>query len=231
MTPAVASAVSAALLAHDRERGGHLCREPGSRDDGCSRCIDPPASLDERIAVAVEAAVAQAAGERDAMSAMLDRIARVDGVEFDPAQEECVADGVDALADALKDTERERDGYRADFLAACERFDAAVVGRDEARAALSALESWAAEARAAIAQGLDESEETVSDRRVMRALLADPAGTAAEARVAERVREARDEECCWIADFLDAAVARPGNPPLTLAQLSAAIRARKEGPK
>ena len=34
-----------------------------------------------------------------ALTAMLDRIARVDGVEFDPAQEECIADGVEGLAD------------------------------------------------------------------------------------------------------------------------------------
>ena len=36
--------------------------------------------------------------ETVALRAMLDRIAAIDGVEFDPRQEECIADGVDSLS-------------------------------------------------------------------------------------------------------------------------------------
>lgn len=50
--------------------------------------------------------------ERDGMSAMLDRIAAVPSVEFDPSAEECVADGVDALADHAADLEAQLAEYR-----------------------------------------------------------------------------------------------------------------------
>ena len=52
------------------------------------------------------------ASEREkALESMLDRIANIDGVEFDPRCEENIADGVHALSDYAGQMEAERDTF------------------------------------------------------------------------------------------------------------------------
>ena len=48
-----------------------------------------------------------------ALEAMLDRIAEVPGVEFDPRAEECIADGVEALGDAWREASDDAEALRA----------------------------------------------------------------------------------------------------------------------
>lgn len=49
----------------------------------------------------------KAIAERDAYKAMLDRIAKTAADYFHPPAEECVADGVDAMADKIAELEKE----------------------------------------------------------------------------------------------------------------------------